>query len=32
VIGQVTGVAMLLEKSKRLPARSAVIPKASPNP
>jgi transcriptional regulator with XRE-family HTH domain len=32
VIGQVTGVAMLLEKSKRLPARSAAIPKASPNP
>jgi transcriptional regulator with XRE-family HTH domain len=32
VIGQVTGVAMLLEKSKRLPARSATIPKASPNP
>jgi transcriptional regulator with XRE-family HTH domain len=32
VIGQVTGVAMLLEKSKRPPARSAAIPKASPNP
>jgi transcriptional regulator with XRE-family HTH domain len=32
VIGQVIGVAMLLEKSKRPPARSAAVPKASPNP
>ncbi len=32
VIGQVTGVAMLLEPSKRRRARSAAVPAASPNP
>jgi transcriptional regulator with XRE-family HTH domain len=32
VIGQVTGVAMLLEQSKRRRARSEATPAASPNP
>jgi transcriptional regulator with XRE-family HTH domain len=32
VIGQVTGVAMLLEQSKRRHARSGAVPAASPNP
>jgi transcriptional regulator with XRE-family HTH domain len=32
VLGQVTGVAMLLEQSKRRRARSALTPTASPNP
>jgi transcriptional regulator with XRE-family HTH domain len=32
VIGQVAGVAMLLEQSKRLHVRSGVIPATSPNP
>ena len=32
VIGQVTGVAMLLEQGKRRRARSGVTPAASPNP
>ena len=32
VIGQVTGVAMLLEQSKRRRARSGATPTASPNP
>jgi transcriptional regulator with XRE-family HTH domain len=32
VIGQVSGVAMLLEQNKRRPARNGATPAASPNP
>lgn len=32
VIGQVTGVAMILESKKRRPTRSASVPAKSPNP
>ena len=32
VVGQVTGVAMLLESRKRRPARTSTIPAKSPNP